>query len=61
MTKYYLSTHETYNRDYKVEANSKKEAIQLVRDGMVDHYDEDFVKRTIDRYSVKTEEEEENS
>ena len=58
---YYVSTHETYNRDYKVEANSKKEAIQLVRDGMVDHYDEDFIKLTIDRYSVKTEEEEENS
>ena len=61
MIKYYVSTHETYNRDYKVEANSKKEAIQLVRDGMVDHYCEDFVKLTIDRYSVKTEEEEEKS
>ena len=56
MTKYYVSTHETYNRDYKVEANSKQEAIQLVRDGAVRHYDEDFVKLTIDRYSVKTEE-----
>jgi len=58
MNQYYISTHETYNRDYKVEANSKKEAIQLVRDGMVDHYCEDFVKLTIDRYSVKTEKEE---
>ena len=61
MTTFYLSTHETYNRDYKVEADSKKEAIQLVRAGAVDHYDEDFIKLTIDRYSVKTEEEEENS
>ena len=60
MITYYVSTHETYNRDYKVEANSKQEAIQLVRDGEVRHYDEDFVKLTIDRYSVKTEEEEKN-
>ena len=60
MITYYVSTHETYNRDYKVEANSKEEAIQLVRNGAVRHYDEDFVKLTIDRYSVKTEEEEKN-
>ena len=58
---YYVSSHVTYNRDYKVEANSKKEAIQLVRDGMVDHYDEDFIKLTIDRYSVKTAKEEEEN
>ena len=58
---YYVSTHETYNRDYKVEANSKQEAIQLVRDGAVRHYDEDFVKLTIDRFSVKTEKEEEEN
>jgi len=57
----YVSTHETYNRDYKVEANSKQEAIQLVRDGEVRHYDENFVKLTIDRYSVKTEKEEKES
>jgi hypothetical protein len=61
MAKYYVSTHETYNRDYKVEANSKKEAIQLVRAHAVRHYDEDFVKLTIDRYSVKTEKEEEEN
>ena len=61
MITYYVSTHETYNRDYKVEANSKQEAIQLVRDGEVRHYDEDFVKLTIDRYSVKTEKEEEEN
>ena len=58
MIKYYVSTHETYNRDYKVEANSKQEAMQLVRDGAVRHYEESFVKLTIDRYSVKTEKEE---
>ena len=61
MITYYVSTHETYNRDYKVEANSKQEAIQLVRDGEVRHYDEDFIKLTIDRYSVKTEKEEEEN
>ena len=56
MTKYNISTHETFNRHYKVEANSKQEAIQLVRDEAVRHYDEDFVKFTIDRYSVEIEE-----
>jgi len=61
MNEYYVSTHETYNRDYKVEANSKQEAIQIVRAGAVGHYDEDFIKLTIDSCSVKTEEEEENS
>ena len=61
MTKYYVSAHETYNRDYKVEANSKQEAIQLVRDGEVRHYDEDFIKLTIDRGSVKTAKEEEEN
>ena len=58
MTIYYLSTHETFNRDYKVEANSKEEAMKIVKDGGVDHFDEDWVKTTIDRGSVKTEEEE---
>ncbi|MBG45966.1 MAG: hypothetical protein CMB76_05555 [Euryarchaeota archaeon] len=57
MTIYYLKTHETYNRDYKVEANSKKEAIQLVRVGMVDHCEEWLIKKTVDRGSVKTEKE----
>ena len=61
MTIYYVTTHETYNRDYKVEAKSKKEAIQLVRDGMADHYDEDWIKTTVDRGSVKTEKEEEEN
>ena len=61
MITYYVSTHETDNRDYKVEANSKQEAIQLVRDGEVRHYDEDFIKLTIDRGSVKTAKEEEEN
>ena len=61
MTIYYLSTHETFNRDYKVEANWKEEAMKIVKDGGVDHFDEDWVKTTIDRGSVKTEEEEKNS
>jgi hypothetical protein len=61
MTTFYLSTHETYNRDYKVEADSKKEAIQLVRAGAVGHYAEDFIKLTIDRCSAKTAKEEEEN
>ena len=61
MTIYYLSTHETFNRDYKVEANSKEEAMQIVKDGEADHYDEDFIELSVDDYSVRTEEEEKNS
>ena len=47
MTIYYVTSNETYNRDYRVEANSKQEAIQQVKDGLVDHYDEDLINTEI--------------
>ena len=37
MTIYYVTSNETYNRDYKVEADSKEEAIKRVKEGLVDH------------------------
>ena len=40
MTIYYVSSHETYVRDYKVEADSVDEAVKAVKDGLVDHFDE---------------------
>ena len=58
MTIYYVTSNETYNRDYKVEADSKQEAIQQVKDGFVDHFGEDCWKIEIDEEWVKTEEEE---
>jgi len=58
MTIYYVTSIETYNRDYKVEASSKQEAIQRVKDGLVDHYDEDWIETEIEEEWVKTEEEE---
>ena len=58
MTIYYVTSNETYNRDYKVEADSKEEAIQQVKDGLVDHYDEDWIETEIEEEWVKTEEEE---
>ena len=58
METYYVSAHEVYVRDYKVEASSKEEAIQLVNDGNVKHYAEDFIECKIDKEGVQTEEEE---
>ena len=58
METYYVSSHETYVRDYKVEASSKEEAIQLVNDGNVNHYAEDFIECKIDEDGVLTEKEE---
>tara|TARA_R100001082_G_scaffold49341_1_gene26647 strand:+ start:348 stop:536 length:189 start_codon:yes stop_codon:yes gene_type:complete len=58
MTIYYVTSNITYNRDYKVEADSKQEAIQQVKDGLVDHYDEDCIQTEIEEEWVKTEEEE---
>ena len=40
METYYVSAHEVYVRDYKVEADSKEEAMQLVKDGGADFYAE---------------------
>ena len=40
MTIYYVTSNETYNRDYKVEADSEKDAIKAINDDLVDHYDD---------------------
>ena len=61
MTIYYVTSNETYNRDYKVEADSKQEAIQQVKDGFADHFEENCWKIEIDEEWVKTEEEEEKN
>jgi hypothetical protein len=45
-------------KDYKVEAKSKDEAIQLVEKGSLDHYAEDFYSIQVDKKGVQTEEEE---
>ena len=58
METYYVSAYATYVRDYKVEANSKEEAIEIVQEGSVDHYDEDFIELEVDKEGVQTEEEE---
>jgi len=57
MTIYYVSSHETYVRDYKVEANSVDEAVKAVKDGLVDHFDETHSHSEIDKGEVITEEE----
>jgi len=56
MTIYYVSSHETYVRDYKVEADSVDEAIKAVKDGLVDHFDEIHYQSEIDKEEVITEE-----
>jgi len=58
METYYVSAHEVYVRDYKVEADSKEKAMQLVKDGGADFYAEDFIECKIDEDGVLTEEEE---
>ena len=58
MNTYHVSAHETYVRDYKVEAESKEEAIKLVKDGGADFYAEDFIECKVDKDGVLTEEEE---
>ncbi len=55
---YYITAYETFVRDYKVEAESKEEAIQLIEEGSVDHYDGDFYSIQVDKKGVQTEEEE---
>ena len=56
MTIYYVSSHETYVRDYKVEANSVDEAVKAVKDGLIDHFDETHYQTEIDKEEVITEE-----
>ena len=58
METYYVSAYATYVRDYKVEADSKEEAIEIVQEGSVDHYDEDFIELEVEKDGVQTEEEE---
>jgi|TARA_R100000353_G_scaffold70319_1_gene54134 hypothetical protein len=58
MKTYYVSAYATYVRDYKVQAESKEEAIELVQEGDVDHYDEDFIEFEVEKDGVQTEEEE---
>ena len=58
MKTYYVSAYATYVRDYKVEADSKEEAIEIVQEGSVDHYDEDFIEFEVEKDGVQTEEEE---
>ena len=58
METYYVSAYETRVKDYKVEANSKEEAIQLVKKGSIDHYADDFYSIEVDKKGVQTEQEE---
>ena len=58
METYYVSAYATYVRDYKVQAESKEEAIELVQEGDVDHYDEDFIEFEVEKDGVQTEKEE---
>ena len=60
METYYVSAYATYIRDYKVQAESKEEAIEIVQEGSVDHYDDDFLGLEVDKDGVQTEEEENN-
>ncbi len=60
METYYVSAYATYVRDYKVQAESKEEAIEIVQEGSVDHYDDDFLGLEVDKDGVQTEEEENN-
>ena len=58
METYYVSAYAIYVRDYKVQAESKEEAIEIVQEGSVDHYDDDFLGLEVDKDGVQTEEEE---
>ena len=58
METYHVSAYVTYVRDYKVEAESKEEAIEIVQEGDYDHYDEEFVELEVEKDDVQIEEEE---
>ena len=59
MTIYYVTTSQTYFKDYKVEADSKEEAADLVMTGLIDPYQEDWGgDYQVDPESIQTEEEE---
>ena len=59
MTTYYVTTRQSFYKDYKVEASSKEEAEKIVMNEPIDHYNSDFgdyVK--VVKQSTLTEEEE---
>tara|TARA_R100001463_G_C3393579_1_gene207204 strand:- start:50 stop:235 length:186 start_codon:yes stop_codon:yes gene_type:complete len=59
MTIYYVTTRQSFYKDYKVEASSKEEAEKIVMNEPIDYYNSDFgddVK--VVKQSTLTEEEE---
>jgi len=42
MTTYYVTTRQSFYKDYKVEASSKEEAEKIVMNELIDHYNSDF-------------------
>ena len=42
MTTYYVTTRQSFYKDYKVEASSKEEAEKIVMNEPIDHYNSDF-------------------
>ena len=42
MTTYYVTTRQSFYKDYKVEASSKEEAEKIVMNEPIDHYTSDF-------------------
>ena len=42
MTTYYVTTQQSFYKDYKVEASSKEEAENIVMNESIDHYNSDF-------------------
>ena len=59
MTIYYVTTRQSFYRDYKVEASSKEEAENIVMNEPIDHYNSDFGDDVeVIKQSTLTEEEE---
>ena len=42
METYYVTTRQSFYKDYKVEASSKEEAEKIVMNEPIDHYNSDF-------------------
>ena len=42
MTIYYVTTQQSFYKDYKVEASSKEEAEKIVMNEPIDYYNSDF-------------------
>ena len=59
MTTYYVTTRQSFYKDYKVEALSKEEAEKIVMNEPIDHYNSDFGDDVeVVKQSTLTEEEE---